>query len=247
MKLVGPGPGRGILHTVVWRWFRRVSLLMACYLDGMKRLTLREQLRHVFWIGGGSAAGKSTIAGRIAREHGLRVYATDDVMADHARRSTPENSPLLHKFMSMEMDDRWVNRSATTMLETFHWFQGEGFSLIIEDLLRLPRKPPIIVEGFRPLPSLVKPLLSQPAHAVWLLPTPKFRHAVVDCRGGSAWAFLAKTSNPERALRNLLERDQIFTDLLRQETSRLQLPTIEVDPSLTEDDLTTRVTELFDL
>ena len=218
---------------------------MACYLEGMKRLTLREQLRHVYWIAGGSAAGKSTIASRIARERGLRLYATDDVMADHARRS--KDSPLLHKFMSMEMDDRWVNRSPITMLETFHWFQGEGFSLIIEDLLRLPRNPPIIVEGFRPLPHRVKPLLSQSAHAVWLLPTPKFRQAVVNRRGGSSWGFLARTSDPERALHNLLERDQLFTDLLRQETARLQLSTIEVDSSLDEDELTARVTELFGL
>jgi len=220
---------------------------MACYLEGMKRLTLREQLRHVYWIAGGSAAGKSTIASRIARERGLRVYATDDVMSDHARRSTMEDCPLLHRFLSMNMDERWVNRSPITMLETFHWFQGEGFSLIIEDLLRLPRHTPIIVEGFRPLPKLVKPLLSESAHAVWLLPTPTFREAVVERRGGVSWGFLARTSDPERALHNLRERDHMFTDLLRQETASLQLPTIEVDSSLAEDELTTRVTELFGL
>src|SRR5688500_4382448 len=100
---------------------------------------LREQLRHVYWIGGGSGAGKSTIARRIAARHGLRLYATDAVMADHARRSTSEDSPLLHTFLAMGMDERWVNRPPSTMLETFHWFQGEGFRLIIEDLLRLPR------------------------------------------------------------------------------------------------------------
>ena len=220
---------------------------MACYLEGMKRLTLREQLRHVYWIAGGSAAGKSTIASRIARERGLRVYATDDVMSDHARRSTIEDCPLLHRFLSMNMDERWVNRSPITMFETFHWFQGEGFSLIIEDLLRLPRHTPIIVEGFRPLPKLVKPLLSESAHAVWLLPTPTFREAVVERRGGVSWGFLARTSDPERALHNLRERDHMFTDLLRQETASLQLPTIEVDSSLAEDELTTRVTELFGL
>ena len=36
---------------------------------------LQEQLRHVYWIGGGSGAGKSTIARRIAAEHGLQLYA----------------------------------------------------------------------------------------------------------------------------------------------------------------------------
>jgi len=208
---------------------------------------LREQLQHVYWIGGGSGAGKSTIARRIAAQHGLRVYTTDEVMADHARRSTHEDSPLLHKFMAMDMDERWVNRSSKTMLETFHWFQGEGFNLIIEDLLGLPREPPVIAEGFRLLPRLVEPLLSVRDHAVWLLPTPAFRQAVVESRGGSAWRFLARTSDPERALHNLVERDRMFTDALHEETKRLEVPAIEVDTTLTEDDLARRVTELFGL
>ena len=206
-----------------------------------------ERFRHVYWIGGGSAAGKSTIARRIAAQHGLRVYATDDVMADHARRSTNEDSPLLHRFMAADMDERWVNRPPKTMLETFHWFQGEGFNLIIEDLLRLPREPGIIAEGFRLLPRLVTPLLSSPARAVWLLPTPDFRQAVVERRGGSSWGFLARTTDPDRALRNLLERDRMFTDILREEAARLEVPAIEVDAAMTEDDLVKRVTAVFGL
>jgi len=111
---------------------------------------LQEQLRHVYWIGGGSGAGKSTIARRIAAEHGLQLYATDDVMPDHSRRSTPERCPFLHQFMAMDMDERWVNRSPKAMLETFHWFRGEGFSMTARLLslaqwhrhLRAPDDPP---------------------------------------------------------------------------------------------------------
>jgi 2-phosphoglycerate kinase len=208
---------------------------------------LRERLQHVYWIGGGSGAGKSTIARRIAVQHGLRVYATDDVMADHAGRSSREDCPSLHNFMAMDMDERWVNRPPETMLETFHWFRGEGFHMIIEDLLRLPREPGVIVEGLRLLPRLVRPLLSVRSHAVWLLPTPDFRRAVVESRGGSASGFLARTTDPERALRNLLERDRMFTDMLREATERLELPAIEVDTTMTEDDLARRVTEVFGL
>jgi 2-phosphoglycerate kinase len=208
---------------------------------------LRERLRHVRWIGGGSGAGKSTIARRLADRYGLRVYATDEVMADHARRSTAEDAPSLHAFMAMGMDERWVDRSPRAMLETFHWFQGEGFEMIVEDLLRLPREPGVIVEGFRLLPRLVGPLLSVPARAVWLLPSPGFRQAVFESRGGSATGFLARTSDPERALRNLLERDRRFTDLLREETARLDLPAIEVDATTAEDDLARRVAEGFGL
>jgi 2-phosphoglycerate kinase len=198
-----------------------------------------------YWIGGGSAAGKSTIARRIAVQHGLSVYSTDDVMADHARRSSREDCPLLHEFMAMDMDERWVNRSPKTMLETFHWFRGEGFNMIVEDLLSSPRYPGIVVEGFRLLPHLVKPLLSVPNRAVWLLPTPEFRRAVIESRGGTAWGFLAKTSDPERALRNLLERDRMFTEILREETSRLGLAAIDVDITTTEHDLVRQVMGLF--
>lgn len=168
-------------------------------------------------------------------------------MADHARRSSPEDCPLLHKFMAMDMDERWVNRSPQIMLETFHWFRGEGFNFIIEDLESLPRERGVIVEGFRLLPHLVNPLISAPSRAVWLLPTPDFRLRVVANRGGSAWGFISRTTEPEKALRNLLERDRMFTDTLHDETARLGLQAIEVNINTTEDDLTMRVTELFSL
>ena len=209
--------------------------------------TRQEQLRNVYWIGGGSGAGKSTIARRIAAERGLHYYATDDVMADHGRRSTPESCPYLHAFIAMDMDERWVNRSPSVMLETFHWFLGEGFNLIIEDLLRLPKEPGVIVEGFRLLPHLVQPLLATRRQAVWLLPSPAFRQAVFDSRGGTQWAFIGKTSNPQRALHNVLERDAMFTDRLAEEATRLDMNIIAVDATLTVDNLVNRVMEAFGL
>ncbi len=168
-------------------------------------------------------------------------------MADHARRSTRESAPLLTEFVAMDMDERWVNRSPEAMLETFHWFRGEGFDLIVEDLLRLPTAPAVIVEGFRLLPHLVQPLLAEPTDAVWLLPTPEFRRAASEHRGSSHWDFLDATRDAARARRNLLERDRMFTEWLRDETARLNLPAIEVDTTMTEGDLTARVTESLGL
>jgi len=209
-------------------------------------LALREHLQHVYWLGGGSGGGKSTIARRIAADHGLEVYATDDVMSDHARRAPDEDAPYLSQFKSMDMDERWVKRSPETMLETFHWFRGEGFNLIIEDLLNLPSETGVIAEGFRWLPAFVKPLVAEPSRVVWLLPTPEFRLTSFQTRG-TTWHIPNKTSNPARAYRNLLERDRRFTAWLRAETKRLGLPTIEVDTSISEDELTELVTRSFGL
>ncbi|HEY2791372.1 MAG TPA: hypothetical protein VGJ28_03390 [Micromonosporaceae bacterium] len=207
----------------------------------------RDQLRHVRWIGGGSGSGKSTIARRIADQYDLSLYSTDEAMPDHARRSTPEDAPYLGRFIAMDMDDRWVTRSPVEMMETFHWYRGEGFGSIVEDILRLPTDRGVIVEGFRLLPHLVKPLLANSGHAVWLLPTPAFRRTVFADRGGPAWGFLANTSDPDRALGNLLERDRLFTDRLAGDVRRLGLSAVAVDSTITADDLTHRVAVAFDL
>jgi len=201
---------------------------------------------HVYWLGGGGA-GKSIVARRLAAQHGCTVLGTDEVMADHGRRMSVADSPLAAAFAAMDMDERWVSPTPGEMLETFHWFRGEGLGLIIEDVLALPADRPIIVEGFRLLPHLVRPLLASPAHAAWLIPTPAFREAAFDQRRplGAPWSFTEQTSDPRRALHNLLERDRMFTDRLAAEASHFGLRTIGVDLATDLDHIVERVNALF--
>lgn len=199
--------------------------------------SLAHRLRHVRWLGGGSGAGKSVIARRLAADHGLRLYSCDDAIADHARRLAPTDAPLLHAFLAMSMDERWAERSPEEMLRTFSWFQGEGFDLLVADLLTLPPEPPILIEGFRLLPRLVAPLLAERSAALWLIPTPTFRR-VAFARRGTLWEIAGKTSHPERALANLLARDALFTDEVTREATELGFPILRVDGALGEDEMT---------
>jgi hypothetical protein len=201
---------------------------------------LAARLRHVRWIGGGSGAGKSSVARRLAAAYGLRLYSCDEAISEHVGRSNPTDEPLLHAFLAMNMDERWVNHSPMLMFETFPWFHGEGFDLILEDLLALPQQPPILAEGFRLLPRQVAPLLSTPDQAVWLVPTPAFRRIAFESRGFT-WEIPGKTSDPERALSNLLDRDRIFTDAVIEEAVDLRLRVIEVDGTLNVEEVTRRV------
>jgi hypothetical protein len=161
-------------------------------------------------------------------------------MPEHARRTAAAAAPYLSQFKAMDMNQRWVARTPQVMLDTFPWFRGECFNLIIEDLLRTSSNRTIIVEGFRLLPSLVEPLLTDRHEAVWLLPTPEFREAAIGHRP-AGWDFVKNTSDPDRARRNLFERDRLFTDLLREECNRLGLSAIEVNVGLTENGLAARV------
>jgi hypothetical protein len=202
-------------------------------------------LQHVRWIGGGSGAGKSTVARQLAADHGLRLYHTEP-FSRYAARADPRTTPLLWEFMAMDMDERWVNRSPEVMLETFHGFQGEGFDRVLDDLLALPPDQPVLAEGFSLLPRLVAPLLTRPRQAVWLLPAPEFRRAAFESRG-STWTIPNKTSDPQRALANLLARDQLFTEELRAQARATQLQTLDVDGSMGVAESVARVGEALGL
>jgi len=79
-----------------------------------------------------------------------------------------------------------------------------------------------------------------------LLPAPDFRRAAFANRAATL-QFWQRTSDPDRALRNLLERDRMFTAQLREEAGRLALPAIEVDATVTEDALVGRAAKAFGL
>jgi hypothetical protein len=183
-------------------------------------------LRGLRWIGGGSGAGKSTVALLMGARHGLPVVRTDLSLHEHA--SAAAGAPAVDAFVGMSMDERWVQRDPEEMLRTFPWFAGDGFDLLLEGL---PPDRPLIVEGFRLLPRLVAPLLPAGGSGVWLLPTPTMRERVFAERAAQGRAFWERTSDPARALVNVLERDRLFTELLRQECADAGLPTIDVDGS----------------
>lgn len=204
-----------------------------------------QRLRHIRWIGGGSGAGKSTIARFLAEKHGFRLYHCDDTQSAHTARSNAADHPMLHAFIAMTMDERWAKRTPEEMFRTFHGFHGEGFGLILEDLLDLPTDAPVLVEGYKLLPRLVAPLLSQPDQAVWLIPTPEWRRTAFS-RRGSLWSIAGQTSDPQTALANLLARDALYTEEVRKQAVAWHLNTIEVNGSASIDELVTRVAQGLD-
>jgi 2-phosphoglycerate kinase len=203
-------------------------------------------LDHVRWVGGGSGAGKTTVTRLLSERFGIGVYSTDATIRVHSERLDATSAPLLERFRRMSMDERWMEHDPVTMHATFPWFRGEGFDLLIEDLQQTPRNCPVLVEGFRLLPHLVRPHVSNPLHAVWLLPTAGFREAAFR-RRRDAEAFWMRTTDPDRAFTNLLERDRIFTNEIASDAADNDLEALSVDGTRTVDNMAEELAARFGL
>jgi hypothetical protein len=178
------------------------------------RVTIASDLGHVLWLGGGTGAGKTTVAQWLSRKYQL----------DHYRYQYQDEWSRLERG---DPDRYFVTPSPAEMLRWVLDTNRQRFKLALEQLLSRPSKP-TIAEGFWPLPDDVKPVLSSARQALWLLPTPQFRLFAITARG-NLWALPNQTANPARALANLLERDRLLTLELAQMATSAGLRAINVD------------------
>ncbi len=210
--------------------------------DEINREEVRQVLSQVLWIGGATDSGKTTVAKIIAERYGLQVYHYDRHDLPHHERLAQTNDEY-RLWLSASLDERWVYPAPEHLLEELLRSFQDRFPLVIEDLLALPRHPMLIAEGFGLTPDLVAPLLSNAQLAIWLVPTVDFKWASMIRRDKPAWR--SETSNPERARRNLFERDLMLAQLIRTQARMRDLTIIEIDGSRSTDEVASFVEHHF--
>lgn len=82
-------------------------------------------------------------------------------------------------------------------------------------------------------------------NAIWPVPTDDFKWASMQRRGKPS--FRNKVSDPERATRNLFERDQMLAAHVKEEAQRNDLCLLEVDGSASLDEIAALVERRFGL
>ena len=185
-------------------------------------------LSRVLWIGGGTGAGKSSIAIVLAEKYGLERYDYDWQDAHgHSERTRAGRHPFRAAFLALSMDERWVLQTPEAMAESTIGQFVERFEMVLEDLKAMDA-PGVVAEGFGLLPELVAPYLESPRQAIFLLPTPAARERNYAARG---WTGIAGTSDHDRARRNKLDRDTLLTEHVRQTARSHDLAAVELDGS----------------
>lgn len=195
-------------------------------------------LAHVLWIGGPPGSGKTSIASRIARRHGLRLYSADTRTWAHRDRAIRDGYPAARAWEAMTPDERLVTASAAEMVElSLEYARG---AMIVDDLGGLPASPLVLAEGSPLLPDVVIPELSDLARAVWLHPTRDFQRARLEGRPPAS-----AVSDPERARRNRTEVGLLLTATIARQAKERGVMVLTVDGSRPIDELVAVVEDAF--
>jgi hypothetical protein len=208
--------------------------------------TIRQDLAHVFWMGGSPCSGKSSIAELLSERTRLQYYQCDNAFTEHGKRVTAVKQPAFHQVLHMTWDEIWM-RPVEVQLKKEIAIYREEFEMIVQDLLALPKSPPILAEGAALLPGCVRDVLLNPHQAIWIVPTGPFQRAHYPNRGPWVQDILRQCKHPEQAFRNWMDRDVAFARWVARSATGLGLRLLEVDKERTISDNARIVAQHFQL
>lgn len=192
------------------------------------------ELSRILWIGGGTDAGKTTVATILAERSNFQVYHFDRSSGAAARLGRGK-APRTFEWMDMSDNERWLLRSPEEIARhTFETF-AETFSVKLAEIVEMTKPSPVIAEGFAFTPKLVAPLISSVHQAIWLIPTEEFKRDSFQRRGKENYRVRDGSSDPIAATENFIPRDLLMASQMRRDADAKGLKVLEIDGSLSPD------------
>lgn len=205
----------------------------------------KAALAHVLWIGGGTDAGKTTVAEAIVQRYRLQSYNFDRHERSHIERriTAGDYQGRKHPY-AMTPDEMWIEQTPEVMAAGViqGWARRADFA--IDDLLAMPKSPLILAEGPGFFPEAIATLLSSPRQAIWLVPERSFKRQIAMQRGKPSVRH--ETRDPALATENIIARDLLVTQHVRQEATKRGLRLLEIDGTQTVEEVITIVERHFE-
>ena len=108
----------------------------------------KESLSQVFWIGGATTAGKSTIAAKLADDFDMIHYSSDLRGSEHRARATEKEYPAVYAGAEggMESFRRVLLQPPDKIAEMMRDIRREKFRMVVEDLLSMADDRAVVAE-----------------------------------------------------------------------------------------------------
>ncbi|AEY65552.1 hypothetical protein [Clostridium sp. BNL1100] len=180
----------------------------------------------IYWLGGSTCAGKTTISNILSEKYGFIVYHCDEYLAKHIEKSNAQEHPNLNRVIKISWNDILSMKAEEYLKWTIGLFKEE-FKMILEDLNKFSDGKPILVEGVGLLPELINNEISDIDHAIWIVADELFykRHQM---ERKELYERIRECSKPEQALENYINYDLAMGRYIINDAKRLGLSVIEI-------------------
>ena len=169
--------------------------------------SIKERLKHVYFVNGTAYAGKSTVCKILAKKHNMVHCEENYNFNEWLETTTPKTHPNMNYFKTMGSWEEFITRSKE---DYDAWMIGvslETTPFEIQTLLSLPNDRKIIVDTNIPTDILKK--ISDYNHVLYMLSTPEIAMEYFFNRNDKEKEFLLgiikNTKNPDETYKQYKE------------------------------------------
>lgn len=201
----------------------------------------------IYYIGGGTCGGKSTLARLLCKKYGFALYEQDAPMQAYIEEMAAEGNELAARILAMteDMEKMWMRPPAAMCKEEAQLYEGM-FGRSMAAAQNLAVSVPVVAEGAGFLPRLMQQAGIPQNRFLCLSPTPAFRLQKYAQR---PWVhlFLEGTSNPDKAFSNWMQRDALLTQQITGEANAAGYTVLQIDGERPTEEIFILAKEFFGL